>query len=453
MTFTAGNIISGKCLSRRTALRTAGAVVGVPLLDAMLPAGSAAARSHVEQSAKRLQYVYMPMGCDHSRWTPDGETLDNLPYILRPLEAVRDRINVLSNLELAPAYPGSHATSNSAFLSCARAKHTESTDYFLGTTADQLAARHFGKATRIPSMELSMDLTQMTGQCDNGYACVYQNNLSWSSPTTPLPSEAHPRIVFESMFGEGGTATERHKSLRQQHSLLDSMAEEIASLKSKVGASDKRTLDEYLQSIRSVEQRLKKAESDENNGVGRDRERPLGVPASYEEHAKLMIDLQVLAMQADVTRIVTFQLARETSKRSYPEVGVPQSHHPLSHHGNNEKKIEGLAKINRFHVSLFAYLLSRLVGTEERGGSLLDSTVCLFGSGMGNPNVHDHTNLPTLVAGGDDAGFTGGKHIEFPEHTPLANIHLTLLQGMGMDMEKFADSTGVSPELTSPNHR
>ena len=453
MSFTAGNFISGKCLSRRTVLRTAGAVIGVPLLDAMLPAGPAAAKYHAEQSAKRLQYIYMPMGCDHSRWTPDGKTLDKLPYILEPLEAVRSRINVLSNLELAQAYPGSHATSNSAFLSCAKAKHTESTDYFLGTTADQIAAQHFGNATRLPSMELSMDLTQMTGQCDNGYACVYQNNLSWSSPTTPLPSEAHPRIVFESMFGEGGTVKERRTSLQQQRSLLDSMAEEIASLKTKVGVSDKRLLDEYLASIRSVERRLQKAESDENRGVGRDMDRPLGVPASYEEHAKLMIDLQVLAMQADITRVITFQLARETSKRSYPEIGVPQSHHPLSHHGNDEKKIERLAKINRFHVSLFAYLLSSLVATRERGASLLDSTVCLFGSGMGNPNVHDHTNLPTLIAGGHDAGFTGGKHVEFPKRTPLANVHLTLLQSLGLDIEKFADSTGSSPELTTLSDR
>lgn len=450
MSFIAGNIISGKSLSRRTVLRTAGTVVGIPLLDAMLPAGAASAKTATAQEAKRLQYLYMPMGCDHSRWTPKDAQLKELPYILEPLKPVRERINVLSNLELAKAYPGSHATSNAAFLSCAQAKHTESTDYFLGTTADQVAANHIGHNTKLPSLELSMDLTQMAGQCDNGYACVYQNNLSWASPTTPLPSEAHPRIVFESLFGEGVSAKERREAQSQQKSLLDSMAEEINSLKTKVGASDKRVLDQYLQSIRSVERRLQKSESDTNNGDDRDRERPLGVPASYEEHAKLMIDLQVLAMQADITRVITFQLARETSNRSYPEVGVPESHHPLSHHGNNQKKVERLAKINRFHVSLFAHLLSRLTDTKERGVSLLDSTLCLFGSGMGNPNIHDHTNLPTIVAGGSEAGFTGGKHIEFAEKTPLANIHLTLLQSIGVDMERFADSTGTSTELTTP---
>ena len=448
MTFHAGNYISGKCLSRRTALRTAGAVLGIPLLDAMVPAGPAAAHSWTRQTVQRLQYVYMPMGCDHSRWTPTGSDLTDLPYILEPLKPVRDQINVLTNLELAKAYPGSHATSNSAFLSCSTAKHTESTDYFLGTTADQIAAKHIGRDTKLPSMELSMDLTQMAGQCDNGYACAYQNNLSWSSPTTPLPSEAHPRIVFEALFGQGGTAIERAQSRKQQSSLLDSMADEIAKLKQQVGAADKRILDQYLQSIRGVERRLDKSESDQNNGEGRDLERPLGVPASYEEHAKLLIDLQVLALQADLTRVITFQLARETSKRSYPEVGVPESHHPLSHHGNNPKKIERLAKINRFHVSLFAYLLTQLATTEERNQPLLNSTACMLGSGMGNPNVHDHTNLPTIVAGGTGAGFTGGKHIEYPKHTPLANIHLTLLQSMGLNLESFADSTGPSAELT-----
>ena len=448
MTFIAGNYITGKCISRRTALRSVGAVLGIPLLDAMLPAGPAAANSWEKQTVQRLQYVYMPMGCDHSRWTPKESTLGELPFILEPLKPVRDRINVLTNLELAKAYPGSHATSNSAFLSCSTAKHTESADYFLGTTADQIAAKQIGEETKLPSMELSMDLTQMAGQCDNGYACAYQNNLSWSSPTTPLPSEAHPRIVFEAMFGQGGTATERAKSRKQQTRLLDSLADEIAQLKLQVGPADKRILDQYLDSIRSVERRLEKAESDQNNGEGRDFERPLGVPASYEEHAKLLIDLQVLSMQADLTRVITFQLARETSKRSYPEVGVPESHHPLSHHGNNPKKIERLAKINRFHVSLFAYLLGRLAATEERSTPLLNNTVCMLGSGMGNPNVHDHTNLPTIVAGGNAAGFTGGKHIEYPKHTPLANIHLTLLQSLGLDLESFADSTGSSPELS-----
>ncbi len=444
------NIITGKSLSRRTVLKGAGAAVALPLLDAMLPAGPALARSPSANSVKRLQYVYMPMGCDHSRWTPEGETLDKLPFILEPLAPVRDKLNVISNLELANAYPGSHATSNSAFLSCARAKHTESTDYYLGTTADQIAAKNIGQVTRLPSMELSMDLAQMVGQCDNGYACVYQNNLSWSSPTTPLPSEAHPRIVFETMFGEGGSVEERRTALRRQASLLDALTDEISRLKREVGASDRSKIDQYLQSVREVERRINKADSDVNSGKLRDLERPLGVPASYEEHARLMFDLQVLAMQGDVTRVMTFQLARETSKRSYPEIGVPDSHHPLSHHGNNPDMIARMAKINRFHVMLFAYFLQKLAKTHEAGGTLLDHTLCLYGSGMGNPNVHDHTNVPTIVAGGSVAGLEGGRHIRYENVTPLANVHLALLHKAGVDLEQFADSTGTTAELFQP---
>ena len=444
------NFITGKSISRRTALRGAGAAIALPLLDAMLPAGPALADSPAAKTVKRLQYVYMPMGCDHSRWTPQGETLDDLPFILEPLAPVRDKLNVIANLELAQAYPGSHATSNSAFMSCARAKHTESTDYYLGITADQIAAKQIGQNTKLPSMELSMDLAQMVGQCDNGYACVYQNNLSWSSPTTPLPPEAHPRIVFEAMFGEGGGAAQRKAALRTQASLLDSMADEISRLKREVGPSDQRRIDQYLSAIREVERRVNKAESDVNEGKLRDLERPLGVPASYEEHAKLMFDLQLLAMQGDVTRVMTFQLARETSNRSYPEIGVPDSHHPLSHHGNNPEKIARLAKINRFHVSLFAYFLQKLADTPEAGATLLDHTLCLFGSGMGNPNVHDHTKLPTIVAGGSTAGLKGGRHIRYKQVTPLSNVHLTLLHKAGVDLERFADSTGTTPELFEP---
>ncbi len=444
------NILTRKSISRRTVLRGAGAAVALPLLDAMLPAGPALANAPAAKTARRLQYVYMPMGCDHSRWTPRGDSLKELPYILQPLAPVRDKLNVLSNLELAKAYPGSHATSNSAFLSCARAKHTESTDYYLGITADQIAAKNIGQGTKLPSLELSMDLAQMAGQCDNGYACVYQNNLSWSSPTTPLPSEAHPRIVFEMMFGEGGTAEQRRAALQSQASLLDSMADEIASLKREVGPADRLRIDQYLDSIREVERRIARSESDLNQGNLRDVERPLGVPASYEEHARLMFDLQVLAMQGDVTRVMTFQLARETSNRSYPEIGVSDSHHPLSHHGNNADKIQRLAKINRFHVSLFAYFLQKLDETPEAGGTLLDHTLCLFGSGMGNPNVHDHTNLPTIVAGGQSAGLEGGRHVQYGKVTPLANVHLTLLQKAGVDLQRFADSTGTTPELFDP---
>ncbi len=443
------SFITGKSISRRTLLRGTGAAIALPLLDAMIPAGMAMAKTPVKP-AKRLSYVFMPMGCDHTRWTPKGDKLDELPFILESLAPVREQVSIISNLELASAYPGSHATSNAAFLSCARAKHTESTDYRLGTTADQIAAQHIGQATKLPSLELSMDLMQVVGQCDNGYACVYQNNLSWSSPTTPLPSEAHPRIVFESMFGEGGSAKERRDALRKQASLLDSMADEIGRLKRDVGPQDRRKIDQYLESVREVERRIHKAEADVNKGQLADLERPLGVPASYGEHARLMFDLQVLAMQGDITRVMTFQLARETSNRSYPEIGVSDSHHPLSHHGNDPNKIARMAKINQFHVSLFAGFLKKLKDTPEGEGTLLDNTLCLYGSGMGNPNKHDHTNLPTIVAGGKASGMKGGRHVQYKDVTPLANIHLSLLDRVGVDLERFADSNGFAPELFEP---
>jgi hypothetical protein len=440
------NFIQKKSIDRRAILRGMGAAVALPLLDAMVPAQTALAAT-AAKPVKRLSYVFMPMGCDHSRWIPSGKTLDKLPYILESLAPVRDKINIISNLELANAYPGSHATSNSAFMSCARAKQTESTDYYLGTTADQIAAKHIGQSTQLPSMELSMDLMHVVGQCDNGYACVYQNNLSWSSPTTPLPSEAHPRLVFESMFGEGGTPDERRAALRKKASLLDSMTEDIARLKKQVGDGDRRKIDQYLTSVREVERRIAKAEKDVKAKALPNLKRPMGVPASFGDHARLMFDLQVLAMQGDITRVTTFQLARETSNRSYPEIGVSESHHPLSHHGNNKNKIAKMAKINQFHVSLFAHYLKRLAETPEGNGTLLDNALCLYGSGMGNPNVHDHTNLPTIVAGGAAAGLKGGRHIRYEKATPLANVHLTLLDKAGVDLDRFADSSGKTLEL------
>ena len=393
----------------------------------------------------------MPMGCDITRWTPPGgEKLDKLSPILSSLEPVKQDVTIVSNLELANAYPGSHATSNSAFLSAAKAKVTESTDYYLGTTADQIAARHIGQSTQLPSLEMAMDLLKLVGQCDNGYACVYQNNLSWSSPTTPLPAEAHPRIVFESLFGEGGTAKERRAALRKRASLLDSISEEITRLQRDLGPADRAKLEEYLTAVREVERRIQTAESDAAKNQLPDLDRPMGVPASYADHARLMFDLQILALQGDVTRVITFQLARETSNRTYPEIGVPDPHHPLSHHGNNPEKVALMAKINSFHVSLFAEFVLKLKKTTDGNGSLLDHSLYLYGSGMGNPNVHDHTNLPTIVAGGAAGKMRGGRHIQYDKPTPLANLHLSLLNKVGVPMESFADSTGTVDELFEP---
>jgi hypothetical protein len=353
-------------------------------------------------------------------------------------------------LELQNAYPGSHATSNSAFLSAAKAKLTESTDYYLGTTVDQIAAQHIGQETQLPSLELAMDLLQLAGQCDNGYSCVYQNNLSWSSPTTPLPAEAHPRIVFEMLFGEGGSIAERRAALRKKASLLDVFNDDIARLQRKLGPVDRAKVGHYLETVREVERRIQKAEADATDNPLPDLDRPVGVPAAYADHARLMFDLQVLALQGDVTRVITFQLARETSNRTYPEIGVPDPHHPLSHHGNDPEKIARMAKINQFHVSLFAEFLGKLKATAEGDGTLLDHSLYLYGSGIGNPNIHDHTDLPILVAGGSASGLKGGRHIRYAKPVPLANLHLTLLDRVGVRLDKFADSTGQVDDVFEP---
>jgi Protein of unknown function (DUF1552) len=441
-------IITRKALARRTFLRGLGATVALPLLDAMVPSMTALARS-AAAPVRRLGFVYMPMGCDLSRWTPAGAgTGLELSPTLQSLAPVVDQLTVLSNLELKNAYPGTHATSNAAFLSAATAKWTESTDYHLGTTVDQIAAKEIGHQTLLPSLELSMDLLQTVGQCDNGYACVYQNNLSWSSPTTPLPAEAHPRIVFERLFGEGGSASDRLAALRRRASLLDSVRDDITRLRGTLGPEDQTRVDQYLDTVREVERRIQKAESGTADQPLPDLDRPTGVPAAYAEHARLMFDLQVLALQGDVTRVITFQLARETSNRTYTEIGVPDPHHPLTHHGNDPAKIARMAKINAFHVSLFGYFLEKLKSTPEGDGTLLDHSLYLYGSGMGNPNIHDHVNLPILVAGG--AGrLKGGRHIKYAEPTPLANLHLTLLERVGVRMDAFADSKGKVDELLS----
>jgi hypothetical protein len=443
-------IITKKALPRRTFLRGIGASFALPLLDAMVPSMTALARTPADP-VRRLGFVYMPMGCDIARWTPPGEAgpLGDLSPALQSLKPVTDQLTVITNLELKNAYPGTHATSNAAFLSAAKAKWTESTDYHLGTTVDQIAAQQIGQQTMLPSLELAMDLLQTVGQCDNGYACVYQNNLSWSSPTTPLPAEAHPRVVFERLFGEGGSASDRRAALKRRASLLDTVREEIARLQKTLGPDDRARVGQYMESVREVERRIQKAEADSADNQLPDLDRPVGVPVSYADHARLMFDLQVLALQGDVTRVITFQLARETSTRTYNEAGVPDPHHPLTHHGNNPEKVARMAKINAFHVSLFAYFLEKLKATPEGDGSLLDHSLYLYGSGMGNPNVHDHVNLPILVAGGGAGRLKGSRHIRYAEPRPLANLHLTLLEKVGVRLDAFADSQGKVDELLS----
>ena len=440
-----------RALSRRTLLRGAGVAFAMPLLDAMIPANTALAATVANPSKlRRLGYVYIPMGFNPEPWVPEGDTLDQLPTTLQSLEKVKSQVTVVSGMELKNAYPGSHATSNAAFLSAASARRTESSDYYLGTTVDQIAARYIGQNTQLSSLELAMDLLNNVGQCDNGYACVYQNNLSWSSPTTPLPAEAHPRLVFENLFGEGGTPEARRSALKHKASLLDSVTEEMRRFQLELGAGDRNKVEEYFESVREVERRIQRAEANVAENPLPDLDRPVGVPAAYADHARLMFDLQLLAFQGDITRVISFQLAREASTRTYPEAGVPDAHHPVSHHGKNPEKLLKLAKINQFHVSLFAEFLEKMAATREGDGTLLDHSLYLYGSGMGDSDAHDHTDLPIFVAGGAAGNMRGGRHVRYERHTPLSNLHLTLLNKAGIEISKFADSSGDASDLFGP---
>ena len=439
--------LTKKAIPRRTVLKAARAALALPLLDAMIPAVTAWAQTPAKPIA-RLGFVFIPMGADQARWTPPGEgNLDTLSPILAPLKPVKDHVTVLTNTRLMNAYPGTHDTSNASFLSGAFAKHTESSDYYLGTTVDQIAAKELGKDTQLASLQLAMDLNPLAGVCNNGYACVYQNCLSWSSPTTPLPSEAHPRVVFERLFGEGGTGAARRAALRDRASLLDAFNTDIAKLKGRLGSPDRVRLDQYLDSVRQIEREIERAEKAVADNKNPDMDRPIGVPSAFADHAKLMFDLQVLAFQANITRVVTFQLTREESNRTYPEIGVADPHHPTSHHGGDPEKLAKLAKINTFHMTLFSDFLQKLKATPDGDGSLLDHTVYVYGSGMGNSSLHDHEKLPMLVAGGAASGLKGNRHIRYEKGMDLANLHLTLLDRVGVHLDSFGDSTGEIQQL------
>jgi len=441
-------IITKKALPRRTFLRGMGIALGLPLLDSMVPALSAAASS---PATRRLVYIYIPMGANTALWTPPGQgDLKELSPILDSLMPFRQQLTVLTNLELKAANAptnGNHATANCTFLSAVRAKMTEGNDYYLGITADQIAAQQIGKETRFPSLELGTDLIAQVGNCDNGFACAYQNCLSWSSPTTPLAPEADPRVVFERLFGDGGSAADQLAEFRTNRSILDSVTEDIARLQRQVGSSDRSKVNDYLDSVRELERRIQKAEQQGAQSVLPEVDRPVAVPASWEEHVKLMFDLQLIALQADLTRVITFQLAREASTRTYPQIGVPEAHHPVSHHRNNPGQLAKLAKINAYHISLFSSYLGKLRSTRDGEGSLLDHSIIMLGSGMGNPDAHTHTNLPALVAGGGAGTLKGGRHIKYADLTPMANLHLTLLDKMGIHLDKFADSTETIGEM------
>jgi Protein of unknown function (DUF1552) len=441
-------IITKKALSRRTFLQGAGVTLALPLLDAMVPAMTAIAQTPAK-TVRRLGFVYIPMGMNPVDWMPATEgKISQLPPSLAALTPYLDHMTVFSNFELKTAYEGTgtHATANACFMTAAHVKQTEGNDYRLGTSVDQIAAQHIGKDTPIPSLELQTELLAQVGGCDNGLACVYYNCLSWSSPTTPLPAEPDPRVVFERLFGSGGTAAQRQARLQRNASILDSVSQEMAKLQREVGAGDRVKLNQYLDSVREVERRIQKAEQQTTLSPLAEPERPAAMP-DWEQRVKLMFDLQTLAFQGNMTRITTFQLAREASRRAYPNIGVPEVHHDISHHGNRPEKLMKLSKINAYHVTLFSYFLERLTASPDGDGSLLDHSMILLGSGISNPNLHDHSNLPIIVAGGGTAKHRGGRHIKYPHQTPLSNLYLAMLDEVGVHQDSFADSTGRISDL------
>ncbi len=448
-------IITKKALPRRTFLRGIGATMALPLLDAMVPAASALAQT-AAGPARRLGFVYIPNGVIQDQWVPaaTGPGFDFSP-ILSPLAPFRDQTLVLSGLAHRQADSfgdgnGDHPRATAVWLSGVHAWERRGrqgpTDIKLGVTADQIAAREFGKQTPLPSLELALE-TPTAIACDTG-DCFYSNTISWRNETTPLDMEAHPRVVFERLFGEGGTAADRLAVLQQTGSILDSVTAEVARLERTLGPGDRNKLDEYLDAVRDVEQRIQRSETRGAESLIELPDRPVDIPETFDDHAKLMFDLLGLAFQADVTRVFTLMMAREASPRPYPQIGVPDQHHTVSHHRNDPEYIAKKAKIDTYHIQLLAYFLDTLRRTPDGDGNLLDHSMIVYGGGIGNGNLHEHTNLPCLVAGGGGGRLKGGRHRAYAEDTPYANLLLSVLDKAGVPAETLGDSTG--PLNTAP---
>jgi hypothetical protein len=430
-------------LPRRTFLRGLGVTLALPLLDAMLPAQTLLKKTAAAASP-RIGFVYVPHGAIMDKWTPAAEgTGFEFSPILKPLEPFRDRINIVSGLgNRAADSTAVHSLSPTTWLSGVRPKPTQGVDAYAGITADQIAAQHIGQDTPLPSIELATeDHSALLGACDRDYGCIYMNTLSWRTHTTPMPMEINPRKAFERMFGQGGTAAERALRQQQDRSILDEITAEAGALKLKLGARDQATVSDYLESVREIERRIQRANFDSSSSLELPVE-PVGIPYNFEEHINIMYDLLVLAYQANITRVFTYMVAREESNKTYPQVGVHDGHHATSHHQNLPEKIDKLVKIQNYHATLFARFLGKLKSTPDGDGNLLDNSVILFGSNMSNSNLHNHFPLPNLVAGGACGNLQGGRHLRYDDHTPIANLLLTLLEKGGMPMESIGDSTG-----------
>jgi uncharacterized protein DUF1552 len=449
-------IIAKKAIGRRTMLRGIGTAIALPLLDAMVPALTAAQKTPAK-AVRRFGVVYHPNGVIQDKWFPKGEgTNFELSPVLMPLEPFRDKLLVVSGLYSDQAEAlgdggGDHSRASGTYLTGVHVKRSD-TVVEAGISMDQIVAKTFERETQLSSLQLTVDDASLVGACDVGYSCAYSSTLSWLTPTLPLMAENNPRVVFERLFGANDSTDARVRAarLQQDRSILDSITDRVKTLQRNLGAGDNRKVNDYLESLRDVERRIQKAEEQNLQDANvANVERPVGIPDNFEHHVGLLYDLQLLAFQSDLTRVTTFMYGREQNGRPYPQIGVPEPHHPLTHHQNVLEKMDKCAKIQTYHVRLFADYLEKLRSTPDGDGSLLDHVILLYGGGISHSDRHTHGPLPTLVLGGGAGTIKGGRHLVYPEHTPLTNLQVTLLGNLGVPAEKLGDSTGGLKELAS----
>ena len=452
--------LTGKAMPRRQFLQGMSATIALPYLDAMIPIGRngfGAAKQAPRLVA--IEMVHGAAGCNEwgakmNLWSPaaTGRQFDLAPTALTPLEQYRDYLTIISNTDVREAEPtspneigGDHFRSSATFLTHMHPKQTEGSDVKVGTSLDQLYAKRFGQDTPIPSMQLCIENVDQAGGCAYGYACVYTDSISWASPTEPLPVIRDPRVAFEKLFGVGGTSAERAERRRARRSILDFVSGEMSSLKAALGPEDKVRLDRYLTEVREVERRIQRVEARNTSGEVRELpEAPAGVPDSFAEHVKLMFDIQALAFAADITRVFSFKMGRDGSSRTYPESGTDKPFHPASHHGGTERGVKDFNMINKYHVSMLPYFLDKLKGIQEGESNMLDKTMIIYGSPMGDSNLHNHRRCPLIVLGKAENRIAGNMHIKAPDGTPMANAMLSMMHTLGMEeMTTFGDSNGI----------
>jgi hypothetical protein len=443
-------MLTRKALPRRTILRGIGTAIGLPILDAMAPAFASTVPG---KAPLRMAFVYVPNGILMSGWEADHEgKLQDLPRILKPLEPLKDDILLLGNLTNNPGRRlieggGDHGRCCGSYLTGVPA-HKSLTDIRASISCDQVVANQIGAKTRFPSLQIGMDDARQAGECDTGYSCAYTNNLSWKSPRQPLPPTLNPRALFERLFGTGAELTpeERARQSRYRRSILDFVTADTKRIESDLGPTDRRKLDEYLSSIREIEQQIERAEKD-NTHINPGMDKPYGVPADFAEHFKLMTDMITVAFQADLTRVLTFLVTAEGTSRPYREIDVPDGHHPLTHHRNESALMEKVAKINHYHMVQFAAWMQKLKSIREGDSSLLDNSMIVYGAGLGDGNLHTHENLPTMLIGRGGKTLKPGRRVVYQRETPITNLYVAMMDRMGVHVEQFGDSTEALPDL------